>query len=339
MVVKQKEDIFTLSTSSNATASSVLFFEFTDGELRPKVNRKKGYAPYIKLRTPAKTNRINAGRRELKLPEFSPGAITRLINKRNNKFRKALNSHLEYCYSQVRSYTLSTSSLSQESDPWSRLVDISSKYFPVDLSDAPMESLPPEYQRLETSRCSMRDLIQQLELSDDYRDQIVPEGHRTFPEHLAEYGNLWFISHLSPAGDLSRPISAELTDALLSARGISQVYSHQAKAINDLWNDKHVIVSTSTASGKSLIYQLPVIDALERDRDVKALYIFPTKALAQDQKKSFVNILSNMKELSDVLVETFDGDTPQANRTRIRENASGSVSFSLSTDSSDFYKS
>jgi len=101
------------------------------------------------------------------------------------------------------------------------------------------------------------------------------------------------------------------------------MYSHQAKAINDLWDKNHVIVSTSTASGKSLIYQVPVIDALERDPDVRALYIFPTKALAQDQKKSLVNILSNMPELSRIFVETFDGDTPHADRTRIRENASG----------------
>lgn len=115
----------------------------------------------------------------------------------------------------------------------------------------------------------------------------------------------------------------ELSAALLTARGISRVYSHQAKAINDLWENKHIIVSTSTASGKSLIYQLPVIDALERDGDVKALYIFPTKALAQDQKKSLMNILSNMETLSHILVETFDGDTPQMNRTKIRENASG----------------
>ena len=124
-------------------------------------------------------------------------------------------------------------------------------------------------------------------------------------------------------GELSRPLSTELKEALIKARGISRMYCHQAKAINDLWNQKNVIVSTSTASGKSLIYQVPVIDALERDPDVKALYIFPTKALAQDQKKSLVNILSNIPTLSHTLVETFDGDTPQANRTRIRENASG----------------
>lgn len=101
------------------------------------------------------------------------------------------------------------------------------------------------------------------------------------------------------------------------------MYSHQAKAINDLWDKKHVIVSTSTASGKSLIYQVPVLDALEKDPDTKALYIFPTKALAQDQKKSLLNILSHMKHLSHIMVETFDGDTPQVNRNKIREQASG----------------
>jgi DEAD/DEAH box helicase domain-containing protein len=124
-------------------------------------------------------------------------------------------------------------------------------------------------------------------------------------------------------GELSRPISVELNDALQLSRGISRVYSHQAKAINAIWDNKHVIVSTSTASGKSLIYQLPVLDALERDPDVKAMYIFPTKALAQDQKKSLADLLLHIRHLSHTMVETFDGDTPQAERTKIRENASG----------------
>jgi DEAD/DEAH box helicase domain-containing protein len=167
----------------------------------------------------------------------------------------------------------------------------------------------------------MRELIDQLQASPDYRNQIVPNGHRTFTEHLAEFGRTSF--NPSNIGELSRSISGDLKDALQSARGISRVYSHQAKAINDIWNNKHVIVSTSTASGKSLIYQLPVLDALEKDPDIKAMYIFPTKALAQDQKKSLSNILSHTKHLSHILVETFDGDTPQSERTRIRENASG----------------
>jgi DEAD/DEAH box helicase domain-containing protein len=118
-------------------------------------------------------------------------------------------------------------------------------------------------------------------------------------------------------------LSSELSTALHESRGISRLYSHQARAINELWKKRHVVVSTSTASGKSLIYQVPVLDALENDHDVKALYIFPTKALAQDQKKSLVNILSHMNSLANLLVETFDGDTPQAERARIRENASG----------------
>jgi DEAD/DEAH box helicase domain-containing protein len=134
-------------------------------------------------------------------------------------------------------------------------------------------------------------------------------------------------------------LSTELSNALFEARGISQLYSHQAKAINNLWSKNNVIVSTSTASGKSLIYQIPVLDALENDQDVKALYIFPTKALAQDQKKSLVNILSHMKRLTHLLVETFDGDTPQAERSRIRENASGRVLYLSVSNSSNIYKS
>lgn len=148
-----------------------------------------------------------------------------------------------------------------------------------------------------------------------------------------------FVSH-PILGDLSQPLSQSLTKALVATRGISRLYTHQAKAINDLWDHKHVIVSTSTASGKSLIYQIPVLDALEQDHDTKALYIFPTKALAQDQKRSLVNILSHMDNLRHILAETFDGDTPQTDRTRIRENASGSFwDLSISSDFSNLHKS
>lgn len=210
-------------------------------------------------------------------------------------------------------------------DPWSHLASISSKYFPSNAHSASMEALTCNTPLPETSSFSMRDLIHQLRSSDDYRDQIVPGGQRTFAEHLAEYCISKFVQH-SRTADLSRPLSVELKKALSLARGISRLYSHQAKAINDLWQNRHVIVSTSTASGKSLIYQIPVIDALERDQDVKALYIFPTKALAQDQRKSLKTILSNMSFLSHILAETFDGDTPQKDRSRIRDNASGKIS-------------
>lgn len=165
----------------------------------------------------------------------------------------------------------------------------------------------------ESATFSMKELIQELQNAEDYRDQIVPNGHRTIPEHPAQYGTL------------SRLLSPSLQSSLETSRGITNLYSHQADAINALWSSHNVIVSTSTASGKSLIYQLPVLDALERDRDVRALYIFPTKALAQDQKKSLVGLLGCIDGLQDIVVETFDGDTPQKDRNWIRENASGII--------------
>jgi DEAD/DEAH box helicase domain-containing protein len=209
-------------------------------------------------------------------------------------------------------------------DPWSHLATISSKHFPSHVHNASTETSASNTPFPETSGFSMRDLIHQLRSSDNYRDQIVPGGHRTFPERLAEYCMPKSVKR-SQAADLSRPLSPELKKALSLTRGISRLYSHQAKAINDLWENRHVIVSTSTASGKSLIYQIPVIDALEQDQDVRALYIFPTKALAQDQRKSLSTLLSNMSFLSHILAETFDGDTPQGDRSKIRENASGKM--------------
>jgi DEAD/DEAH box helicase domain-containing protein len=130
------------------------------------------------------------------------------------------------------------------------------------------------------------------------------------------------------AGKLSRNLSPDLAQVLYESRRISELYSHQATAINRLWEGKHVIVSTSTASGKSLIYQIPVLDALQEDQSVKALYIFPTKALAQDQKKSLQDIVAAISSLSHIVVDTFDGDTPQSDRNRIRETTSGMQSHS-----------
>ena len=82
-----------------------------------------------------------------------------------------------------------------------------------------------------------------------------------------------------------------------------------------------MVVATSTSSGKSLIYQLPVLHALERDPDTRALFVFPTKALAQDQKRSLREMVGYMPGLGGALVETFDGDTPWRDRDEIRDQA------------------
>lgn len=80
-----------MNSEQRTAGSTVLFFEFVDGELKPKLNRKKGYLCYIML-----MERVTADKRDLKLPEFTPAAMTRLINKRNQKFRQALNNHIVY---------------------------------------------------------------------------------------------------------------------------------------------------------------------------------------------------------------------------------------------------
>lgn len=114
------------------------------------------------------------------------------------------------------------------------------------------------------------------------------------------------------------PLPADLPAGLASAlrsRGIEQLYSHQAEAWHSIREGKHVVVVTPTASGKSLCYTLPVL-AGAMTRRAKALYLFPTKALAQDQVSELLE-LNRAGELG-VKAFTFDGDTPGDARQAIR---------------------
>jgi DEAD/DEAH box helicase domain-containing protein len=101
----------------------------------------------------------------------------------------------------------------------------------------------------------------------------------------------------------------------LAARGIEQLYSHQRESWDVLARGEHVVVVTPTASGKSLCYHLPVLETVRR-REGKALYLFPTKALAQDQVAELLE-LNRAGELG-VRTFTFDGDTPNDARQAIR---------------------
>jgi DEAD/DEAH box helicase domain-containing protein len=117
-------------------------------------------------------------------------------------------------------------------------------------------------------------------------------------------------------------LDARLTGALRS-RGIEQFYSHQAEAVAHAVGGRNVVVITPTASGKTLCYNAPVLDAILRDSSTRALYLFPTKALAQDQLAE----LHQMAEIIDrsgggeIGVFTYDGDTPQDARRAIRGRA------------------
>ncbi|MCC7418166.1 MAG: DEAD/DEAH box helicase [Acidobacteria bacterium] len=109
----------------------------------------------------------------------------------------------------------------------------------------------------------------------------------------------------------------------LESRGIAQLYTHQAEAIEHALGGRHAVITTPTASGKTLCYNAPVLQAVLQDPSSRALYLFPTKALAQDQ-------LAELQALCDAIagasgepigVFTYDGDTPQDARRTIRARA------------------
>jgi DEAD/DEAH box helicase domain-containing protein len=104
----------------------------------------------------------------------------------------------------------------------------------------------------------------------------------------------------------------------LRARGIAALYSHQGDTLARLDKGGHVVVVTPTASGKTLCYNLPVLEALLRDPAARALYLFPTKALAQDQLAELEELARALPELR---IHTYDGDTPQDARRAVRARA------------------
>src|SRR5690349_3728960 len=102
----------------------------------------------------------------------------------------------------------------------------------------------------------------------------------------------------------------------LESRGIGSLYSHQAEAIEAVHAGQDIVVVTPTASGKTLCYALPVLQALAEDPSARALFLFPTKALGQDQVAEFAG-LAQASHLA-VAAATYDGDTPAPIRSAIR---------------------
>ena len=140
-------------------------------------------------------------------------------------------------------------------------------------------------------------------------------GLRSYKDQIA---HLEDIPPRSPAyGRLDRPLNPALEAALRSA-GISDLYSHQAEAINALGRGENIIVSTPAASGKSLCYHLPVLEALLEDRAAYAMYLFPAKALARDQARSFEKLIPESARLR---FGVFDGDTPSEDRADVRRSS------------------
>ena len=118
--------------------------------------------------------------------------------------------------------------------------------------------------------------------------------------------------------DFPEALSPALGKALVT-RGIDRLYTHQAEAFEHAAAGRNVAIVTPTASGKTLCYNLPVLNGLLADANARAVYLFPTKALAEDQLHEFQKAVDAMG--SDLRAFTYDGDTPQDARRAIRERA------------------
>lgn len=268
----------------------VLLFEFLDGDLKREVKHPKTGEPS------KHTRRMKD--EDLKMPVYSQKQMLNLIEKRNTKFTDAIDAFLVRCEDQAIDPVLV---LEQEKDAMLPTPPNSGMNTRAAIVKPPA-TIPKE-------RASIAEIIAEIRETELYHAQIVPEGHRVFEAQSPVYGDLTF------------QLSQDLVNALYNTKGITQLYSHQAEAINHLYDGHNVIVSTSTSSGKSLIYQIPMLHELEKDPDSRGMYIFPTKALAQDQRRSMMDLLQYMNGLQQTMVETFDGDTPMGGRNLIRDEA------------------
>jgi len=138
------------------------------------------------------------------------------------------------------------------------------------------------------------------------------------------------VEKLLPASEGSfAPFPADLDSQIASSlrnRGITQIYTHQAEVWENVKKGLNTVVVTPTASGKTLCYNLPVLDTLIRDEKARALYLFPTKALSQDQQSELNELVQedpragkNGQGAIPIKIATYDGDTPDSLRVSARD--------------------
>lgn len=215
-------------------------------------------------------------------------AAVKLISRRTATFARALTEIQEAC-------------AAKGEDPVALLETAAEGAMPRRPCSEPTQ--PAQLQRLH----SMSDVLKNLRHLPWWREQIVPGGWRTFPAREAQFD------------DPSPPLSPVIQDALRRSHGINRLYKHQVLALSAFQCRKHVVVSTGTSSGKSVVYQIPIVCSLLRESTSTAMCIFPTKALTQDQLISLQKFLACVSGAQDIEVATYDGDTPAVQRRDIRE--------------------
>ena len=155
-------------------------------------------------------------------------------------------------------------------------------------------------------------------------ERFVPGWGRPYPD--SPDGLITAVRLLERAEARFAPFPEGIDDRLVGAlaeRGLRELYTHQAQAIEHVLGRRHVVITTPTASGKTLCYNVPVLNAVLADDSTRAMYLFPTKALAQDQLAELDRLSALLAKAAgiDLGVFTYDGDTPQDARKAIRARA------------------
>lgn len=308
-VVVEPEDSMQLKQCGK-TDEQTLLIEFVDGKLRPSPSNDQ---------EDQRRSLDHAQWKTLRVPAHGLKSIQKLIEKRIARFDTALKKYMK-----------------RHGSNWAVQLDQDAAQYALglildDQQEDPVEAMVTRvHNNIEKTSFDIPKFINAMKSASDYRDQIVEGGEFTISEQQPVYG------------ELDNPLPEKLLNALSEHLGLTdedeviaplKLYSHQAEAINHLDLGYNVIVSTSTSSGKSMIYQIPILRALlewhtsgaNPSTQPTAIFIFPTKALAQDQMRSF-NALKfltfDTSTAASIIAETYDGDTPSEDRVRVRQSAS-----------------
>jgi DEAD/DEAH box helicase domain-containing protein len=165
------------------------------------------------------------------------------------------------------------------------------------------EALAVRRTGMTTAITRVREVLETFAQHDHSGEILTSVRH--FPAREAQWADFpaWTCPELLPA---------------YAAKGIRRLYTHQAAAAEAVHAGKNVVIVTPTASGKTLCYNLPILNAVLENTDTRALYLFPTKALAQDQLAELYDLNQRLENRFGVF--TYDGDTPGDARKAIREN-------------------
>ena len=142
-------------------------------------------------------------------------------------------------------------------------------------------------------------------LKDEYKEFLI--HHEVIQSQEAQYA------------DPDPPLNNDIVNALRS-EGINDLYIHQTNALDIVRSGGNPVSITPTASGKTLTYNIPILEEFLKNDSGHAIYIFPLKALEQDQKKKLTSLTNNIPNITRLRSAVYDGDTPPAERSKIRAN-------------------